>query len=686
MEEATAAAASAASSPSTPQVVKTTLADDLPRIRLDWKERLVHGLESTKFTVEVHHGGYFVGSGQTISYLDEKSTVWFDNLDRNTFNIETLCSMIDQLGYEKRRFIFWCPPGKAIDELMEVVWLKHCKLMAEASVESKVLVLFLHHPDDNEQQVKDELSHGESSEDSEKEDDFQCDSDEDPAWHDSDYDMKEDDELFVENVDDSEVDEMVDKGKQNSAQHAHVLGVDDVNEVDLELPVDDESERRHKSDSDDEEYKKKKKKKLVVYKFKAFNSAGDMNDPKFKTGMIFDSVEVVRKAVSQYAINERVQIRKKRNNQKSQHINWFFGVESHGRNYVVELSLRACSCRRWQLTGIPCSHSIACMRHERIKPESMVSSCYSMATYMQAYGGQIFPLRDKDEWAPVDATPILPPLYEKCVGRRKKNRRKQPEESEDGTRLSKHGTIIHCGYCKKAGHNRGGCSDLKAAIIRENDMDQEEGHGPQPTVHQDKQDVADFVAQQPSMQTKGKSPATQVEAKNTSSRGRKRKQSSKMREHVEQLMEIARRKKSKQVIDENGDIDYPVIRTHINQKPVRVDLDPQHQEDFMVHILGHEGAGQGIPLIMEEIPEESSFVAEHKANIPAARGPLVSTSTRALGATGSRGAKARGARGARVATGARGSGRASTTGRKRSQDKENQEEFQSTQGAPGYEE
>jgi hypothetical protein len=98
--------------------------------------------------------------------------------------------MIDQLGYEERKFIFWCPPGKSIDELMEVVWLKHCKLMAEASVESKVLVLFLYHPDDNEQQVKDELSHGESSEDSEEEEDFQCESDEDPVWHDSDYDMR----------------------------------------------------------------------------------------------------------------------------------------------------------------------------------------------------------------------------------------------------------------------------------------------------------------------------------------------------------------------------------------------------------------------------------------------------------------------------------------------------------------
>jgi hypothetical protein len=34
-----------------------------------------------------------------------------------------------------------------------------------------------------------------------------------------------------------------------------------------------------------------------------------------------------------------------------------------------------------------------------------------------------------------------------------------------------------------------------------------------------------------------------------------------MREHVEQLMEIARKKKSKQVVDENGDIDFPVIRS-----------------------------------------------------------------------------------------------------------------------------
>jgi hypothetical protein len=41
-----------------------------------------------------------------------------------------------------------------------------------------------------------------------------------------------------------------------------------------------------------------------------------------------------------------------------------FRVESYGRDNVVELKMRACTCIRWQLTSIPCSHGIACMRHD----------------------------------------------------------------------------------------------------------------------------------------------------------------------------------------------------------------------------------------------------------------------------------------------------------------------------------
>ena len=190
-------------------------------------------------------------------------------------------------------------------------------------------------------------------------------------------------------------------------------------------------------------------------------------------------------------------------------------------------------------------------------------------------------MRDKEAWEPVDAEPILPPIYEKCAGRRKKNRRKQPEESADGTRLSKHGVIMHCGYCRQTGHKRGTCEKLKETIAREEEVAEEEMHAQQAAQEDAQQNgtrareevtVEESEAAQEDSQQDGRSgrkrkdkgPAPEKEMQEKishSSRGRKRKPSAKQREHVEHLMEMARKKKSKQVIDENGDIDFPVIRT-----------------------------------------------------------------------------------------------------------------------------
>ena len=49
-----------------------------------------------KFSVEVHHGGFFVGKGVNLTYLDEKIT-WFDNLDRNTLCTDVIYYMLEQL-------------------------------------------------------------------------------------------------------------------------------------------------------------------------------------------------------------------------------------------------------------------------------------------------------------------------------------------------------------------------------------------------------------------------------------------------------------------------------------------------------------------------------------------------------------------------------------------------------------
>jgi hypothetical protein len=142
-----------------------------------------------------------------------------------------------------------------------------------------------------------------------------------------------------------------------------------------------------------------------------------------------------------------------------------FQVVRNEISYIVELNLRSCSCRRWQLTGIPCTHVCACLRHEGVKPEQMVCKCYNIHTYMQAYGTSIRPLRDQSEWAKTNGPEVQPPMYEKKVGRPKKSRRKNPEEIEGGTRLSRDGVVIHCGYCTDAGHNRSGCPRLQ--VIRD---------------------------------------------------------------------------------------------------------------------------------------------------------------------------------------------------------------------------
>jgi hypothetical protein len=51
-----------------------------------------------------------------------------------------------------------------------------------------------------------------------------------------------------------------------------------------------------------------------------------------------------------------------------------FQVQVMDKQYIVDIGNKQCDCRRWDLTGIPCSHAISCLRHERIPPESVSMS------------------------------------------------------------------------------------------------------------------------------------------------------------------------------------------------------------------------------------------------------------------------------------------------------------------------
>jgi len=143
-----------------------------------------------------------------------------------------------------------------------------------------------------------------------------------------------------------------------------------------------------------------------------------------------------------------------------------FEVNDRDYHYTVNIYDKHCDCRRWNLTGIPCSHAISCLRHERIPAEDIIPQYYTTETYSAVYGFNVMPCADKTNWMKMDGPKIEPPIYEKKIGRPPKSRRKQPHEiqGKNGFTMSKHGIIIHCSWCHEPNHNCKGCPLKKAGI------------------------------------------------------------------------------------------------------------------------------------------------------------------------------------------------------------------------------
>lgn len=128
---------------------------------------------------------------------------------------------------------------------------------------------------------------------------------------------------------------------------------------------------------------------------------------------------------------------------------------------IVNLESKSCTCRRWDLTGIPCSHVIACSNWLRMPCEELVDPILKKGVYLAAYSGSIKPIRGERHWDKVEF-PLLPPNIKVGAGRPRKMRKKAPHEREDKAgKLSKHGIQMTCSLCKGKNHNKRGCPTHK---------------------------------------------------------------------------------------------------------------------------------------------------------------------------------------------------------------------------------
>ncbi|XP_010275271.1 PREDICTED: uncharacterized protein LOC104610383 isoform X1 [Nelumbo nucifera] len=138
-------------------------------------------------------------------------------------------------------------------------------------------------------------------------------------------------------------------------------------------------------------------------------------------------------------------------------------------NYCVDLHQRTCSCREWDMVGLPCIHACAALKSIQADIYSYVEKCYLKETQQAIYsecihavwtneipdGTSVNGIEDDASSSGLGLLrpPSPPPGLRRLRGRPKKhmepqNKEKNMEPQNKGKRP------LHCSLCKEAGHNR----------------------------------------------------------------------------------------------------------------------------------------------------------------------------------------------------------------------------------------
>jgi len=123
--------------------------------------------------------------------------------------------------------------------------------------------------------------------------------------------------------------------------------------------------------------------------------------------------------------------------------------------HIVDLKAHECSCRKWQMRGIPCSHAISYIGSRReLDLEDFVSPYYSVQMFKAAYATWVPGLPDKSLWKKVNmGFKLLPPILKRAAGRPRTRRYKGVEEGGSTKRRAK------CKRCQGFGHLQKTCTE-----------------------------------------------------------------------------------------------------------------------------------------------------------------------------------------------------------------------------------
>ena len=74
--------------------------------------------------------------------------------------------------------------------------------------------------------------------------------------------------------------------------------------------------------------------------------------------------------------------------------------------YIVKLDEQSCSCRIWQLSGIPCGHTLAIILSHREDLQTYVKPFYTLEAYRNTYAHAIIHPRNANFNQPLQFNPM----------------------------------------------------------------------------------------------------------------------------------------------------------------------------------------------------------------------------------------------------------------------------------------
>lgn len=137
-----------------------------------------------------------------------------------------------------------------------------------------------------------------------------------------------------------------------------------------------------------------------------------------------------------------------------------FEIVSSERTNIVDTETRFCSCRRWQVYGIPCAHAAAALLSCGEDPRHYAHDCFSVMKYRETYSQRIYPIPDRIHWSNTSSGPgvcyktdviLRPPKIRRPPGRPKMKILKMES-------LKRPKRIVQCGRCHLLGHSQKKCS------------------------------------------------------------------------------------------------------------------------------------------------------------------------------------------------------------------------------------